>query len=118
MGQIEAYKKKIVERAAGILKGLSLEYYLAGWHKWAGKDVYMISLPYGTTPAQAEKARKAMKYAFRAADIIAGKAMGTAPGKDGGQVDTICISPKGVKGNGRHIEKSKRKDCAGGSECP
>ena len=74
MSQLDAYKKKIESRAAGILKGLKIPLTrLPRWVKWknTGNEVYLIIFPYDSGLDNLNKAAAMMKRAFRAADVAA-----------------------------------------------
>ena len=74
MSQLVAYKKKVESRAAGIIKSLGISLAVpAKWVRWkdTGKECYLITFPWGPKLEDLHKAEKAMKLAFRAAQVKA-----------------------------------------------
>lgn len=72
MNQLDAYKKKIESRTAGILKSLKIPLTKRPqWVKWngTGKLAYLILFPYDVSRDDLNKAAAGMKHAFRAAEV-------------------------------------------------
>ena len=74
MSQHDAYKKKIESRVAGIIRSLGIALTKpAKWVKWkdTGKECYLITFPWDSKLDDLRKAERAMKTAFRAAQVRA-----------------------------------------------